>query len=232
LIATLFAPRPAFAYGFAAVAIAAALFAWFWVGSENRRLKSDIARLEDEQKTEQQKSTELQKQNKDLESQSTQQSEELNAQLKTEREKLEQAQSQNEKLKGKIDALEKERNQQTQSPGIAAAIATFILRPGVRSNDDPERFSVSKNTRAVRFQLQIERGDDYPLYRTELRTAGGKLVWSQDRKQSKNTAAGKSVAVTIPASFLNSGEYELTLRGVKDGQIEDLRYYYFSILKR
>jgi hypothetical protein len=235
LLAAFFAPRPVLAYSMATIALLF-LVGGLWGYFENRRLSYEIAQLRGERQKGNQQQEELRHRTERLQKQIGEQHERndaLNAELQKERERLEQVRVENENLERELEQLEKSRASQGES-SIASAIATFILSPGIsRSDDEPIRLVAPRGSRAARFQLDLERGDEYPLYRVELRTAGGNMIWSQDVKQARHTPVGPSVAVTLPLSLLQSGEYELTLRGVKaKGQFEDIGYYYFSILKR
>jgi hypothetical protein len=234
LFATLFAPRPVWAYSMAAVALLF-LVGGLWFYFENRQLNYEVSRLRDIQQKGNQQQEELRQQAEQLQKQINEQhgrNDGLSADLQKERERSEQAKSEKERLERELDQLKKSRSSGGDG-SIASAIATFILLPGSRGPDEPVRFVAPRSSRIARFQLDLERGDEYPLYRVELRTAGGNVVWNQDVKQTRQTAAGPSVVISLPLSILQSGEYELTLRGLKaKGQFEDIGYYYFSILKR
>jgi DNA repair exonuclease SbcCD ATPase subunit len=230
-LAFLFAPRPAFAYSFAALAFAL-LLGGLWLYLENKQLRSDVARLKEKQE----QASDLEKQNEKLKQQSAdkdKRNEELNAQVRQERERLAETQSDNEKLQRELDRIEKLKRQQDQEQSPISAIAAFILTPQVRGEGEPTQLVVSQKTRVIRLRLDIERGDEYPLYRVELRTEDGKLVRSNDITRARKTAAGRAVMMTVPLSLLNADEYEIALKGSKgEGQFETLRFYYFSILKR
>jgi hypothetical protein len=85
----------------------------------------------------------------------------------------------------------------------------------------------------VRLNLYLQGPTPYKSYRAELRTAGGKPVWSRGALTARQTDAGKTIAFSLPADALAAGRYELTLKGViSKEQIEDVGYYYFSIVKK
>jgi len=114
------------------------------------------------------------------------------------------------------------------------AIATFIFVPGVpRGPDGPQQlFTLNTSTQLARIEIQLEARDDYPRYRAELGTTSGDEVLVRGNLQRIPTAAGYSVAFEIPASALDSGAYELALKGIlADQRVEEIRYYYFAVKK-
>jgi hypothetical protein len=223
------APHPALSYAMAAAALLA-LTGGVWFYSETRRLRAELWRAQAGRQTDQHRAGELQQQ---IGSERAR-SEELAAQLRSQHEQLAASRKQNERLQQELVQRERPDRSQKGSQGIPGAIASFILAPGIRSGDDgPTRLIVPRGTRAVRLQLDLERGDDYPGYRVELRTAGGNLVWSRDVTALRSTAAGPAVAISLPAAMLAPGEYELALRGISGkGKFADIGYYYFSFLIR
>jgi hypothetical protein len=133
--------------------------------------------------------------------------------------------------------LQRERDQlQRESDNAASgsvSIATFVLSPGLtRGRDEPTRLVVKPSTKQMRLQLDLEAGDEYKSYRAELRTTGGNVVWSRAGLQAQSLGGGKAVVVGLSLIQLNSGEYELTLRAQTSRGLEDIGYYYFSVLKR
>ncbi len=113
-------------------------------------------------------------------------------------------------------------------------ILSFILSPGlIRGTDEPLRVVIPRHKRLAQLQLDLEGDGPYKGYRAELRTARGNLIWSQDVASARSTSLGKAVLLRLPADVLTTGEYELTLKGVTNqGKLQDVNYYYFSVLKR
>ena len=51
--------------------------------------------------------------------------------------------------------------------------------------------------------------------------------------RARSGRGGRFLTLNIPASILNTGEYELTLKGISGKEkVEDLGYYYFDVLKK
>jgi len=87
--------------------------------------------------------------------------------------------------------------------------------------------------RTARLRVGLERGDDFKSYRVEISTAQGQPVWTQAQLRPQPSRAGRVINLTIPVKALSAGQYELTLKGVTDSQqTEDVRYYYFDVLKQ
>jgi hypothetical protein len=113
------------------------------------------------------------------------------------------------------------------------AIATFVLPPGLaRDANDGRPFVLPEGTQTVRLSLPLEQGDEYPIYRAELRTTSGQSVWKADSARAATDAAGRAVVLDISADLLQADRYELTLTGVISGTAEDIGYYYFSFVKK
>ena len=92
---------------------------------------------------------------------------------------------------------------------------------------------VGKAARMVRLQIGIEREDEYQSFRVEIRTAQGQEVWTRDNLHARQSRAGRIINLIVPGRIFGDDRYELTLKGVTDGQnIEDLRYYFFDALKK
>jgi hypothetical protein len=118
-------------------------------------------------------------------------------------------------------------------PGAQLSIATFVLPPGlVRDSTAARTFVIPEGTQIVRLRLPVEKGDEYPVYRAELRTASGRSVWKSDALNPQADAAGQSVVLDLPADLLPPDRYELTLTGVNKDVVEDIGYYYFSFAKK
>jgi hypothetical protein len=208
LLAFLRAQNPAFNLVLLTSALAILAFG-SWLMLENRRLRTELQQLRAER---QQLVQRLQQQTDDASARVDQ----LGQELERERGQREQLQSE----------LEKSPPEQ--------AIISFLLLPGVgRGGDESTKLEVPRNARIVRLNLYLQGPTPYKSYRTELRTAGGQPVWSRDGLSLRQTRTGRAIAVSLPASALTSGKFEMILKGIitKD-QIEDVEYYYFNIVKK
>jgi hypothetical protein len=52
-------------------------------------------------------------------------------------------------------------------------------------------------------------------------------------QNSLRAHTARAVILDLPASALDTGEYELALKGITDqGKVEDVGYYYFNVIKK
>jgi hypothetical protein len=119
------------------------------------------------------------------------------------------------------------------SPPRTPVFATFVLTPGrTRSAREPVRIVPPANADRLRLQLNLDFDAAYASFKAELRTSAGDLLWSQERLSSRPTADGPSVVVTVPATLVPDGEYELELQGRLTGNsLEDATSYYFTVAR-
>jgi hypothetical protein len=188
--------------------------------TETRRLRSQVAQLQAEQQTRQRQEETLREEAASERARSA----ELTAQLQSER-------AQRDRSEASARRLE---HRQRERSAASSFIASLFLPPGIaRSGAERPQLIVPDSSRLARLQIGLEREDDFKSFRVEIRTAQGQAVWTQDRLRPRESRAGRVISLTIPGRALSAGEYELTLRGVVDHQtIEDVRYYYFSVLKK
>jgi hypothetical protein len=61
-----------------------------------------------------------------------------------------------------------------------------------------------------------------------VRTSQGALIWNQDAASRRD-----GLRLTLPASLLAEGEYEVTLKGRRgDGRFDVVNYYYFIVTEK
>jgi len=219
-IASLRGLNPAFKFSVAAVA-ATLVIVVSWLITETIRLRAQVAQLQAERQTRQSQEETLQQQVAGERARG----EDLAAQLDRERARRERS----EEL---TRQLERDRSRE-RSNGLSF-IASLFLPPGIpRSAADRPKLVVPRAARLAHLQIGLERGDEYESFRVELHTRGGRQVWSQDNLRARTGRAGRSVNLNLPVSILDTGEYELVLKGViAKEKVEDLGYYYFDALKK
>lgn len=66
----------------------------------------------------------------------------------------------------------------------------------------------------------------------ELRTHRGEEILTHANLHPQKSSVGKVAVLEIPASVLNGGDYELTLKGISGGQATEIGYYDFSVRKK
>lgn len=228
LLTPLRGPRPVFQFATVALAAALALVS-LWLFLDRRQARTQLSRLQAEWQEGRQREEGLQQEA----AAERARRDDLARQLEDEREQRLRVEEQAREMRREQEVAETSRKGTSgrgPSP-LEAAIATFVLAPGLtRGSDEPSRLVVPQGARLIRLQLDLEAGDEYQSYRAELRTTGGNIVWSRDVTPSR---AGAAVILELPTAQLTSGEYELTLQGrAGDRRFEDIGYYYFSILKR
>ena len=203
-----------------AVALLALLVGGWWVVSNNRELRRQLeqnrqakAELEEKQRAIEERLAQA----RSTTAQSV-------SQLEIEHQRLAQLQQERDALEAQLTEL---------SSG-ARNVVSLGLFAGVRgSNNQPKSLIVPRETAAIELKLYFEGAGNYESYRAELRTAGSKVIFSKDRLPVRKTASGNSAVLRFAASILQSGEYEVVLRGVRSkGQLEDVEYYYFKAVKK
>ena len=134
--------------------------------------------------------------------------------------------------------LQREQDQQRQWLAEAGRpqphLLSFILAPGLgRGADESTKLLVPPEVQTVRLRLYLEGAGEYQSYRAELHTSADKLIWSRDRLRAQPIRTGKAVVLSLPASLLTTGEYEVRLKGaVSREQIEEIGDYFFSVSKK
>ena len=151
--------------------------------------------------------------------------EELNAQLNQEKQQREQTDESLRELSEAGDAV---------NPAPSPVIASLTLLPGLsRGGDNKPSLVLPDDARLVRLQIGIDPEEPYKNFNVELRTSAGRQVWTREKLNARNRRGARAVGLTVPATALKSGEYELRLRGVTEsGAAEDVGFYYFNVRKR
>jgi hypothetical protein len=205
-------PVPRFAMGVAMVVLLGGSLS---LVGEMLRLRSQINHLQAENQSRQ---SELQRQ---FESEQRR-SEELIARLNQEKQQREQT-----------DESLRQLSETAETPAPKPVIASLILLPGIsRGAGDKPRLVLPENARLVRLNIGIEPEEPYKTYAVELRTVSGRPVWNRENLTVRDRRGARAIGLTLPATALKPGEYELRLKGMADGKSEDVGFYYFSVTKR
>ena len=151
--------------------------------------------------------------------------EELNAQLNQEKQQREQTDESLRELSEASDAV---------NPAPRPVIAALTLLPGLtRGGDNKPSLVLPEDARLVRLQIGIDPEEQYKKFAVELRTLAGRQVWTRENLNARNRRGARAVGLTLPATVLKAGEYELRLQGVNEsGGAEDIGFYYFDVKKR
>ena len=192
-----------------------------WLITQTLTLRSQLNRLQAQQSSQQNDRKALEQQ---VDSE-RRRNEELLAQLN--QEKQQRAQT-DESLRRLSETV----NQPSEAP--RSIIASLTLLPGIsRGATTQPKLVLPPNASVARLQIGIEPEEDYKSFGVELRTASGRPVWMRDSLTARSSRGGRSIRLTLPASALLPGEYELRLKGIPDtGPPEDVGFYYFEVMKR
>jgi hypothetical protein len=125
----------------------------------------------------------------------------------------------------------KVRNAEATPPPV---IASLVLFAGLsRAESKREQLVLAPAAQVARIDIQLESRDDYPKFRAELRTRSGGEVLTLANLPPKQNGGGYVVSFEVPASVLQSGQYELALKGLRGSTPpEDVSYSYFEVQKR
>jgi anti-sigma factor RsiW len=112
--------------------------------------------------------------------------------------------------------------------GGTPAVASFVLAPALRGNDQITTLSFASRTSELRLQLQLE-ADDYPTYQVTLKVdASVSEVWRSETLRATSKGEDKVLEVRIPARLFQSRIYSLVVSGIgRDGTIELVSDYPF-----
>ncbi len=150
---------------------------------------------------------------------------ELNARLDQEKQQREQT---DESLRQLTETPE------AKNPAPPPVIASLTLLPGLsRGGGQKPTLDLSNDARLVRLQIGIDPEEQYKSFAVELRTLAGRQVWNRENLATRTRRGSRAVGLTLPATVLKSGEYELRLRGLTEGGgSEDVGFYYFNVRKK
>ncbi len=139
------------------------------------------------------------------------------------------------------DELNRARPQVTKSQPKApstqttTAFVTLLLTAGgIRGTDTalaPE-IIIPTGTEQVRIQVNL-RESGYSNYRVVLQAVGGETIFSRQGVKPQATKSGSTFVINVPARRFASGDYILTLRGVRpDAEIDDVSKSIFRVVKK
>jgi hypothetical protein len=135
-----------------------------------------------------------------------------------------------------VDELNRERANRPaagDAPPARSLVATFVLSPGLlRGTRAPARLLIRPSIDEARLQLDLEPGIDAERFRAEVRDNESRILWTQDGIKATPTGAGGAVVLTLPASVLQAGEYEVVLLGTTGPDpLEEIARYFFAVTR-
>jgi hypothetical protein len=188
-----------------------------WLFTETGRLRRQVNQLQAEKQSGQSLQQALDAERK--------RSEELNARLNQEKQQREQT---DESLRQLTETTE------ATKPAPPPVFASLTLLPGLsRGGGQKPNLDLSNDVRLVRLQIGIDPEEEYKSFAVELRTVAGRGVWNRENLAARTRRGTRAVRLTLPATDLKSGEYEIRLRGLTEGGgSEDVGFYYFNVRKK
>jgi hypothetical protein len=102
-------------------------------------------------------------------------------------------------------------------PASLPNVVSFLLAAPLRGASQIPSLAVPTDADYVALQLEVE-ASNYPAYRAELTEPGGAAAWRSGRLRLRTTLDTKSAGVSIPASLLKPGRYDLVLYGVSSNR--------------
>lgn len=207
------------AFRFSMVAAALLLFViGAWLVTQTLRQRAELARLQSEEQLRENERQALQQQ---IENE-RKRNEDLTAQLENEKQQRRQSEE-------AINQLPRQSDSSMQRP-----VLSLVLLPGIaRSGGVRPKLAITESARIVRLQIGVEPEEPYQTFQVVVRNQNGKQVWNRDNLPAPTSRSGKTISLTLPASVLSPGQYELTLKGVTEGKTtEEVGYYYFDVVKK
>lgn len=207
-----FFTRPVVAYSFVTASLL--LFAvGSWLILERVRLNSEIARLRTAQESQTAQNRQLEQ---DL----------ANERLRNQELMANRGQPSQETPTPEIQPETPPKPTTPTSPVVVA----LSLLPGIsRGSSAVPQLSIGRDVSLVRLQIGIDPQENYRRYRVELRSEKGQQVLTQGNL----SVQGRRVPLSVSASALAKGRYEVTLKGITDnGTTEDVGFYYFDVVKK
>jgi len=121
-----------------------------------------------------------------------------------------------------------------QQPPRTPLVASLMLMAGpTRGETRVDQLVIARGVQLAHVEIPLERRDDFSRYRVELRTRGGKDIVTLNDLPRRRSGEGFRVAIDLASSVLSSGDYELALKGLRDGEsAQEIGYYYFQVQKR
>jgi hypothetical protein len=186
---------------------------WFFIDS--RRLREELAKTQSARGDQEARTRELERQV----AAERKRTEELTAQLDRGR-PHEQAPAQAVATPPSTSAL----------PTFASLVLTVSGVRGTETGRAPT-LVIPAEIAEARLQLNLKE-HDYTGYSVSLRAVGGPEIFNREGLKPRTTKNGASFTLIVPASKFATGDYILTLRGIRDGVIEDLSKSIFRVEKR
>jgi hypothetical protein len=118
-------------------------------------------------------------------------------------------------------------------PQTPSGILAVTLLPGIsRSSANAPRVEIAPESQTLKLTIGVDRDDDYPRFRAELRGPKGERVMTRENLLARPTRNGRSFSLNVPASSLVPGRYEVAVQGLTGGTAVDVGFYYFEVTRK
>jgi anti-sigma factor RsiW len=204
LVAFIRSLNPAGVFAFACAALIVVGGA-AWLVTDVIKLRSQLDQLQAERKTQEQ------------------QRKELEQQLADER-------SRNEALAAQLGQPKKEDvpvpvpQSKPEQPERSAILALTLLPGLARGEGTAPKLTLKPDVQTIRLNVVIDPQDVYPKFSAEVRGPRGERVLSQTVRGGR-----KIISLSLRATRLSVGRYEVVVKGIRDGVSNELGYYYFEV---
>ncbi len=151
------------------------------------------------------------------------------AQIREERDKLEGLLSQKE---AEADGITKGSEPPKKQPGVpngGLSVATFVLKPQLRSTGQIPTISIPDNATHITFRLELEP-NDYSAYRVAL-LVNEQSLWQSATLKSSIRDSTQSLRVSVSTQQLKEGTYILRLSGISSNRSEIIGDYPVRVVK-
>ena len=144
-------------------------------------------------------------------------------------EKLRQSETERAKLQQRLDELERSQPARPNQDLIALARIPSVTLESSRDSSGIARLSVPARARKVLLLIPVEPGNRFASFTAEVITKSKVLIDSIIGVRPNRSG---SLAVSVPAARLGSGDYRVKLYGVNQGQRELLAEYDLRVTKQ
>jgi hypothetical protein len=101
-----------------------------------------------------------------------------------------------------------------------------------RSSGNAPRVEIAPESQTLLLTIGVDREDNYPRFRAELRGPKGERVVTRENVLARPTRTGRSFSLNVPASSLVPGRYEIAVQGLSGGTAVDVGFYYFEVSRK
>lgn len=141
------------------------------------------------------------------------------------------SQTENEKTTSATEPLRAPKRD-NPSTSLKPIIASFVLTPSLRGNNQIKSLSIPKETSRILMKLELEP-NDFSAYRVVLvNQSNNKNIWRSNLLKLKSKGGDKLLDVNFPAALLKPQIYSLQVSGISaDGTVEIIGDYPFRIVR-